>query len=48
MRETFFPVNVALGLKKNSLLREAINEKLSHLKEAGLVKLFQMLYFFIF
>jgi len=39
MKETFLPMHVALGLKKRSLFREAINEKLTILREAGLVRL---------
>ncbi len=38
MKECFLPINVALGLKRQSPIKDAVNLKLKQLREAGVVR----------
>jgi len=46
-RERFLPVNVALGLRKGSVIKAAVDRQLVKLKEAGLVTIMIPLTFII-
>ncbi len=41
MKECFLPINVALGLKRQSPIKDAVNLKLKQLREAGVVRTYE-------